>query len=87
MPNAAAHKFKTFAIMDRRHGKGVPVILEGGPLDGLEETMPMLAAGLLAVQSWPHGDDGGTDYFYCRTRQRDPARRVICRFTGRRVRG
>ena len=64
----------------------MPVLLEGGPLDGLEETIPLSAAGVMACRTWPDGDDGEFDYFYPRTRHRTATGRVICRFSGRRVR-
>jgi hypothetical protein len=84
--NSASHKYKRFVIMDcRRAGRGVPVLLEGGPLDGVEETIPMLAAGVLVCRTWPGGDDGEFDYLYCRTGRRSDGR-LICRFSGRRVR-
>ena len=85
--SAAQFKYKRFCLTEcRRAGKGLPVLLQGGPLDGLEETIPLLSAGVLACRTWPDGDDGEFDYFYPRTRYRTETGRVICRFSGRRVR-
>ena len=84
---AAAHKYKCFAIVDcRRSGRGLPVRLEGGPLDGALETIPLLSAGVMACRTWPDGDDGGLDYFYSRTKRRDADGRVVCRYGGKGVR-
>jgi hypothetical protein len=66
--SAASHKYNRFALVDcRRSGRGLPVVLEGGPQDGTEETIPLLSAGVLAVNTWPDGDDGDFDYFNPRT--------------------
>ena len=84
---AAAHKYKRFAIVDcRRSGNGVPVRLEGGPLDGIDETIPLLSAGVMACCTWPDGADGERDHFYTRTKTKTAAGRWICRYNGWRVR-
>jgi hypothetical protein len=85
--SAADHKYKRWALVQcRRVGNGLPVLLQGGPLDGLEETIPLSADGVVTCRTWPDGDDGEFDYFYPRTRRRTASGRVICRFSGRRVR-
>jgi hypothetical protein len=85
--SAASYKYKRFCIVEcRRVGRGLPVLLEGGPLDGTEENIPALSAGVLACRTWPDGEDGEYDYFYARTKRRDAAGRIICRLSGRRVR-
>jgi hypothetical protein len=85
--SAASHKYKRFCLTEcRRSGYGLPVLLQGGPLDGLEETIPLLSAGVMCCRSWPDGDDGQYDYFYPRTPYRTASGRVICRFSGRGVR-
>jgi hypothetical protein len=85
--SAAQFKYKRFATVPcRRATNGVNVLLEGGPLDGLEERIPLSAGGVMACCVWPDGDDGEFDYFYPRTGRRTASGRVICRFSGRRVR-
>jgi hypothetical protein len=66
-------------------GNGLPVLLEGGPLHGLEETILLLADGVICCQTWLDGEDGEFDYFYPKTRRRGPGGQVICRFSGRKV--
>src|SRR5262249_10504641 len=88
--SAASHKYRRFALVDcRRPGRGLPVVLEGGPLDGVAETVPLLAAGIMAVNTWPDGTDGELDYFYPLPkpdRRRRIKGRVVCRFSRRAVR-
>jgi hypothetical protein len=90
MTIAAAHKYKRWALVHcRRPGQGLPVLIQGGPLDGVEETIPLSAEGVMACQTWPHGDDGEFDYFYALPPpawRRRAGGRVIYRFSGRRVR-
>jgi hypothetical protein len=88
--SAANHKYKRWALVQcRRVGNGLPVLLQGGPLDGLEETIPLSADGVVTCRTWPDGDDGEFDYFYplpAPRFRRKVRGRVICRFSGRRVR-
>jgi hypothetical protein len=88
MMTPAAHKFKRFAIVECwRAGGGVPVYLEGGPCDGIEEKIPLSASGVMAVCTWPEADDGGpTDHFYVKTTTWRK-HRLVCRYSGRRRRG
>ena len=65
---------------------GLDAVLEGGPWTGSRETMPRLCHGVMTCRTWPDGDDGEFDYFYPRTKRRDSAGRIICRFSGRKVR-
>jgi hypothetical protein len=85
--SAPQFKYTRWALVQcRRVGDGLPVLLQGGPLDGLEDTIPLSADGIITCCVWPDGDDGEFDYFYPRTRYRTTSGRVICRFSGRRVR-
>jgi hypothetical protein len=85
MATPAAHKFKRFAIVDcKRAAGGIQVVLDGGPLDGVEERMPLSASGVMACSTWPDDLDRD-DHFYVRTRERRRGR-LVCRYNGRRRR-
>ncbi len=73
----------------RRAGKGLPVYLEGGPLDGSESELPLLGAGVIASRDVADGCGASqtVDYWYRRTDRRRRDGRLVCRYDGRRGRG
>jgi hypothetical protein len=82
------HKFATFALVDCKRAKGgVAVYLDGGPLDGAEETIPLSASGVITSRDVPDGcgSVATVDYFYTRTTAFRGSR-VVCRYNGRRRR-
>jgi hypothetical protein len=84
-----ARGFQVFAVTEiRRAGRGLPVYLEGGPLDGVEEELPLLGAGVIASRDVPDGCGSSrtVDYFYRRSRVRRLDGRVVCRYDGVRSR-
>jgi hypothetical protein len=89
--SAAQFRYKRWALMPlpRPDGRGIPVLLQGGPLDGLEEMLPPYSDGVMSCQTWPDGGDGELDYFYPLPEPRRRRRiggRIICRFSRRKVR-
>ena len=81
--------FTVFAVTEiRRAGKGLPVYLDGGPLDGSEEEIPLGGAGVIAARAVPDGcgAERVVDYVYLRTKTKRPDGRVVCRYSGGRVR-
>ena len=60
----------------RRAGRGLPVLLEGGPLDGVEETIPMLAAGVMALPDLAGRRRRRVRLLLCADRQRHGGGRV-----------
>jgi hypothetical protein len=83
-----AQGFTVFAVTEiRRAGKGLPVYLDGGSLDGSEEEIPLGGAGVIAARAVPDGcgAERVVDYFYeWTTRKRNG--RVVCRCRGGRDR-
>jgi hypothetical protein len=82
--------FTVWAVTEiRRAGKGLAVYLDGGPLDGTEEEIPLLGAGVIASRVMPDGcgAERTVDYFYARTRAKRPDGRIVCRYNGGRQRG
>lgn len=80
--------FTVFAVSDiRRAGRGLPVYLEGGPLDGSEEEVSLSCAGVMASRSVPDGcgAERVVDYWYERTRTKR-GDRFVCRYRGGRER-
>jgi hypothetical protein len=81
--------FTVFTVTEiRRTGKGLAVYLDGGPLDGALEEIPLLGAGVIASRAVPDGcgAERVVDYFYRRTKTKRPDGRVVCRYGGGRVR-
>jgi hypothetical protein len=82
-------QFTVWAVTEiRRAGKGLPVVFDGGPLDGQESELPLLGAGVIASRDVADGCGSSrtVDYWYRRTRTRRPDGRLVCRYDGRRRR-
>jgi hypothetical protein len=67
---------------------GLAVYLDGGPLDGSEEEIPLGGAGVITSRAMPDGCGAEriVDYVNLRTKTKRPAGRVVCRYSGGRVR-
>lgn len=66
----------------------VPIRLAGGPADGAEVLAEPGFCGVLACRTWP--DEwavDGADHYYARTAELTAAGRIICRYSGGRMRG
>lgn len=84
----AAEGIQVYAVTEiRRAGKGLPVYLEGGPLDGSEREIPLLGIGIIASRDVADGCGAvrTADYWYRRT-DRKRGGRFVCRYDGRRWR-
>jgi hypothetical protein len=85
-------QFAVFAVTDIRRarvaGKGLEIVLEGGPLDGVEEEIPLLGAGVMASRMAPDGcgSERMVDYWYERTKRKTRDGRLVCRYGGVRSR-
>jgi hypothetical protein len=55
-------RFQVYAVTEiRRAGKGLPVYREGGPLNGAEQEIPLLGAGVIASRDVADGLPGVDD--------------------------
>ncbi len=65
----------------------IPIVLIGGPVDGLEREAVANFDAILVFRCWPDTGaiDANVDYFYTPTRQRKTDGRLICRYVGRKA--